>query len=106
MDMQPAFRELPLLPHDLPHTTVNVLQSFIRTNDRGKEVLSFVMALSPGSGKKGWNVEKSYSDVLALDTRIRSRVNKGMGKKIAALPEGKLWKDHAPAKVDQRKVSA
>ncbi|KAL1696531.1 hypothetical protein GGG16DRAFT_84931 [Schizophyllum commune] len=103
MDMQPAFRELPLLPHDLPHTTVNVLQSFIRTNDRGKEVLSFVMALSPGSGKKGWNVEKSYSDVLALDTRIRSRVNKGMGKKIAALPEGKLWKDHAPAKVDQRK---
>ncbi|KAL1747888.1 hypothetical protein HDZ31DRAFT_80047 [Schizophyllum fasciatum] len=103
MDMQPAFRELPLLPHDLPHTTVNVLQSFIRTNDCGKEVLSFVMSLSPGGGKKAWNVEKSYGDVLALDTRIRSRVNKGMGKKIAALPEGKLWKDHAPAKVDQRK---
>lgn len=103
MDMQGAFRALPLLVHDLPHTTVNVLQSFVRTNDRGKEVLSFVMTIQPGHGKKPWNVEKSYSDVLALDTRIRSRVNKGMGKKIAALPEGKLWKDHAPAKVDLRK---
>jgi RalA-binding protein 1 len=45
-----------------------------------------------------------YSDVLGLDQRVRSSVAKGMGKKIANLPEGKLWKDHAPAKVDQRKV--
>ncbi|KAJ3482868.1 hypothetical protein NLJ89_g12112 [Agrocybe chaxingu] len=45
-----------------------------------------------------------YSDVLSLDQRVRSSVGKGVGKKIANLPEGKLWKDHAPAKVDQRKA--
>lgn len=49
-------------------------------------------------------MEKMYSDVLSLDQRVRSTVGKGVGKKIANLPEGKLWKDHAPAKVDQRKV--
>lgn len=49
-------------------------------------------------------MEKMYSDVLSLDQRVRSNVGKGVGRKIANLPEGKLWKDHAPAKVDQRKA--
>ena len=99
-----SFRALPLLPTDLPHTTINVSHSFVRPNDRGKEVLSFIVFVSPGQSKEGWKVEKLYSDVLSLDQRVRSSVGKGVGKKIANLPEGKLWKDHAPAKVDQRKV--
>lgn len=99
------FRELPLLSADLPHTTVTVSHSFVRPNERGKEVLSFLVHVDPGQGKVGWKVEKMYSDVLGLDQRVRSSVGKGMGKKIASLPEGKLWRDHAPAKVDQRKVS-
>lgn len=99
-----SFRALPLLSSDLPHTTINVSHSFVRPNDRGKEVLSFVVFVSPGNGKEGWKVEKMYSDVLSLDQRVRNSVGRGVGKKIANLPEGKLWKDHAPAKVDQRKV--
>jgi RalA-binding protein 1 len=69
-------------------------------------VLSFIIVVDPGRGKETWKVEKLYSDVLGLDQRIRASVGKGVGKKIASLPEGKLWRDHAPAKVDQRKVSA
>ncbi|KAF8623929.1 hypothetical protein AX17_007257 [Amanita inopinata Kibby_2008] len=98
------FRALPLLSTDLPTTTVTVSHSFVRPNDRGKEVLSFVVHVNPGNGKPGWKVEKMYSDVLGLDHRVRNSVGKGIGKKIANLPEGKLWKDHAPAKVDQRKA--
>jgi RalA-binding protein 1 len=98
------FRALPLLPTDLPHTRITVSHSFVRPNDRGKEVLSFIVHISPGKGKEGWKVEKMYSDVLNLDQRVRSSVGKSIGKKIATLPEGKLWKDHAPAKADQRKV--
>ncbi|KAF5383730.1 hypothetical protein D9615_003689 [Tricholomella constricta] len=98
------FRALPLLSSDLPHTTITVSHSFVRPNDRGKEVLSFVVFVDPGKGKEGWRVEKMYSDVLGLDQRIRNAVGKSMGKRIASLPEGKLWRDHAPAKVDQRKA--
>ncbi|KAF9078108.1 hypothetical protein BDP27DRAFT_1413038 [Rhodocollybia butyracea] len=98
------FRALPLLPTDLPHTKINVSQSFVRPNDRGKEVLSFVVYVDPGKGKEGWKVEKMYSDVLNLDQRVRGSVGKTIGKKIVTLPEGKLWKDHAPAKADQRKA--
>ncbi|KAG2011475.1 signal transducer [Coprinopsis cinerea AmutBmut pab1-1] len=99
-----SFRALPLLSTDLPYTSIQVSHSFVRPNDRGKEVLSFIVSVNPGNGKSGWKVEKMYSDVLSLDQRVRSSVGKGVGKKIANLPEGKLWKDHAPARVDQRKA--
>lgn len=102
----PAFRALPLISTDLPTTRINVTNSTIRPNDRGKEVLNFFIQVDPGHGKDPWQVEKLYSDVLGLDARIRASVGKGVGKKIASLPEGKLWRDHAPAKVDQRKVNS
>ncbi len=101
---QAKFRALPLLASDLPHTQVHVSYSSIRANDRGKEVLSFVISVDPGSNKDGWNIEKLYSDVLTLDSRVRSNLGKNLAKKLAGLPEGRLRKDHAPAKVDQRKV--
>ncbi|ETW78943.1 hypothetical protein HETIRDRAFT_155979 [Heterobasidion irregulare TC 32-1] len=101
---QPAFRALPLLPHDLPRTRIQVAASSIRPNDRGKDVLSFVVYVDPGSAKEPWTIEKLYSDVLGLDQRVRARVGKNVGKKIANLPDGKLWRDHAPSKVDQRKA--
>ncbi|TFK18453.1 RhoGAP-domain-containing protein [Coprinopsis marcescibilis] len=99
-----SFRALPLLSSDLPHTGIQVSQSFVRPNDRGKEVLSFIVSVNPGHGKQGWKVEKMYSDVISLDQRVRNTVGKGVLKKIGTLPEGKLWKDHAPARVDQRKA--
>lgn len=98
------FRALPLLSTDLPHTKIYVSHSFVRPNDRGKEVLSFIVYVNPGKGKDGWKVEKMYSDVINLDQRVRGSVGKSVGRKISTLPEGKLWKDHAPAKADQRKV--
>lgn len=102
---QPTYRALPLLPQDLPRTTIQVSHSSIRPNDRGKDVLSFVIVVDPGNGKGTWKVEKLYSDVLTLDARVRAAIGKTMGKRLVSLPEGRLWKDHAPAKVDQRKVS-
>lgn len=98
------FRALPLLSSDLPHASVVVANSYVRPNDRGKEIMSFVIQVNPGSGKESWKVEKSYSDVLGLDQRVRASVSRSVIKKIASLPEGKVWRDHAPAKVDQRKV--
>ena len=100
------FRALPLLPYDLPYTRINVTNSSIRPNDRGKDVLSFVVLVDPGNQKEPYMVEKLYSDVLGLDQRIRSRYGKSIHKKIPHLPDGKLWKDHAPSRVDQRKVRA
>jgi RalA-binding protein 1 len=97
------FRALPLLPYDLPYTRITVTNSSIRPNDRGKDVLSFVVQVNPGNQKEPYMIEKLYSDVLGLDQRIRSRFGKSY-KKIPHLPDGKLWKDHAPSRVDQRKV--
>ncbi|TFY72296.1 hypothetical protein EVG20_g707 [Dentipellis fragilis] len=73
-------------------------------DDRGKDVLSFVVIVNPGNGKEPWTVEKTYGDVLGLDQRVRARVGRNVGKKLVTLPDGKLWKDHAPSRVDQRKA--
>jgi RalA-binding protein 1 len=104
LDSQVQFRALPLLPHDLPYTRVTVTNSSIRPNDRGKDVLSFVVMVDPGNQKESYLIEKLYSDVLGLDQRIRARYGKSIHKKIPHLPDGKLWRDHAPSRVDQRKV--
>ena len=78
--------------------------STIRPNDRGKEVVSFTISVSLEGKEPSWKVEKLYSDVLTLDARIRAAVGKTQSKKIGALLENRLFKDNAPAKVDQRKV--
>ena len=69
LDSKASFRALPLLATDLPQTAIEVCNSTIRPNDRGKEVLSFTIAVQPGRGKEPWRVEKLYSDVLTLDAR-------------------------------------
>jgi len=45
-----------------------------------------------------------YSNVVTLDARVRGTVGKAIAKKIVSLPEGKLWKDHVPAKVNYQKL--
>ncbi|THG99755.1 hypothetical protein EW145_g7206 [Phellinidium pouzarii] len=97
-----TFRQMPLLNTDLKTTTLEILGSHIRANDKGKEVLSFVISVHV-LGKESWQIEKFYSDVLALDSRLRNRCSRTTLKKLESLPDNKLFKDHAPAKVDQRK---
>lgn len=50
-----TFRQMPLLNSDLKTTTANVIGSQIRANDKGKDVLSFVIAVNV-VGKEGWTV--------------------------------------------------
>lgn len=101
----PTFRSLPLVYDDLKTTRVTVLHSSVKPNDRGKDVLSFVLDVDPRNGKDSWKVEKMYSDFLGLDQRVRAVVGKSVAKKMGVLPDGKVWRDHAPAKADQRKVA-
>ena len=98
------YKAAKLTNDDLAHTVIRVDGSAIRSNDRGKEVLSFLISVIV-KGREPWKVEKLYSDVLTLDGRVRVGASKTQGKKIAPLPDNKLFKDNAPAKVDQRKAA-
>ncbi|KAG9055408.1 hypothetical protein FS842_002257 [Serendipita sp. 407] len=92
-----------LSPGDLTSTRVTIVHSNIRTNERGKEVLSFVIIVQPPRGDD-WRVEKLYSDVVALDVKVRGALGRSQAKRLPQLPDSKLFKDNAPAKVDQRRV--
>ena len=56
-----TFRQMPLLNTDLKTTTVEVLGSHIRANDKGKEVLSFVINVQV-VGKEAWQVRVSHTN--------------------------------------------
>ncbi|KAG8684297.1 hypothetical protein FRC09_015479, partial [Ceratobasidium sp. 395] len=95
-----------LTQFDLTTAFISVPMSHIRANERGKEVLSFVIEISLDQSveREGWKIEKLYSDVLALDVKVRQWLGRSALKKIAPLPDAKLFKDNAPSKVDQRKA--
>jgi len=100
-----TFRAQRITHPDLVGTSTSIAGSHIRPNDRGKEVLSFIIAVQPPRGAPPYKIEKLYSDVVALDARVRSLMSKSAVKNLAALPDTKLFKDNAPAKVDQRKLA-
>lgn len=57
-----TFRQMPLLDSDLKTASIDILGSHIRANDKGREVLSFVIAINV-IGKEPWQV--SVSCVIA-----------------------------------------
>lgn len=103
-----------MTPAFLPFTRVRVGSSNIKTNDRGKEIVTFVVDVTvtippevdPGGkgGLAGWRIEKLYSDVLTLDSAVKAKNSKQESKGVGSLPDKSLFKDHAPHKSDQRKV--
>lgn len=56
------YRQMPLLDIDLRNTTVQVVGSHIRANDKGKEVLSFVISVNIAR-KDGWVVSCRHTPV-------------------------------------------
>ncbi|KAI9270379.1 hypothetical protein BDA99DRAFT_602704 [Phascolomyces articulosus] len=86
---------------------VKVIGSNITTNDRGRELVSFVISV----GKRGteyeelWRVQKLYSDFIALDTKIKAQGH--VRSKVGKLPDKQLFStsSRAPSKIDQRKVA-
>ncbi|SPO21825.1 related to BEM3 - GTPase-activating protein [Ustilago trichophora] len=100
--------------------SVKIQGTNYRSPDRGKESISFLITVdilhppaswglnSMASGEPtpptSWTIEKSYSDIIGLDAKLRSKVGKKASQRLAPLPDKALFKDHAPAKVDQRKA--
>ncbi|CBQ70434.1 related to BEM3-GTPase-activating protein [Sporisorium reilianum SRZ2] len=100
--------------------SVKIQGTNYRAPDRGKESISFLITVdilhppaswglnSMSSGEPtpptSWTIEKSYSDIVGLDAKLRSKVGKKASQRLAPLPDKALFKDHAPAKVDQRKA--
>ncbi|CAG8620903.1 22827_t:CDS:2 [Cetraspora pellucida] len=93
---------------------VKVVGSNKKTNDKGKEVLTFIISVGQarvidgrivGMEKELWRVEKFYSDFLSLDGKLKQRHSKNTTNKIGKLPDKNLFHNNAPSKVDQRKVA-
>lgn len=103
-----------LSPHSLPFSTIQVASSNLSLTDKGKETTSFFIDVTVNSKTSSnsseisltsWKIEKLYSEIVKLDSLIRSKINRQELKTLRPLPDKALFKDHSPHKSDQRKVS-
>jgi len=94
---------LPLLYTDLPNTSILISNASLRPDGLRSDVLHITIAIDPGNGQ-GWTIQKKLADVLALDAKIREGLGKYGARLIPSLPDGRIWKDRAPVRVDERKA--
>ncbi|KAI8343997.1 hypothetical protein BC941DRAFT_464236 [Chlamydoabsidia padenii] len=103
----------PPLPPSAPMLTdimVQVTSSNITTNEKGKDIFSFTIAVgkvspsSPQGMEQLWCAEKLFSDFVNLDYLIKSK-NPDLTSKLCRLPDRSLFLSKAPCKVDERKNS-
>lgn len=102
-----------LSPSSLPFCFLRVGSSNLSLTDKGKETVSFIIEINiPATNSvtgevttAGWKVEKLYSEIVKLDSLVRSKINRQELKSLRSLPDKALFKDHSPYKSDQRKVS-
>lgn len=117
----PAPKCVPLVPGLLGIISTEVVNSSIKSIDRGREAVVFHVrvalsrsisqedprhALIAPNAPSSWIVEKTWNDLQSLDQTVRHKNSRSALRKVPNLPEKNLFKDHAPARVDQRKVSS
>ncbi|KAG9325610.1 hypothetical protein KVV02_000635 [Mortierella alpina] len=101
---------------NLECVSVLVVGSTIKTNDRGKELLLFLISIgqelqmqdgvySHKEDDELWRVEKQYSDFVNLDSKLRVTQSRNVINNLPRLPDKNLFTTHAPSKVDARKVA-
>ncbi|KAI8389319.1 hypothetical protein BD560DRAFT_419567 [Blakeslea trispora] len=96
---------------NMANVCVKVVGSNIKPNDKGKEVISFIVSVGhyrdedPNQFEERWRVEKLYSDFLGLDAKLKAQRNKAVSVRIGKLPDKALFSNNAPNKVDQRKAA-
>ncbi|KAF9083608.1 hypothetical protein BGX29_003041, partial [Mortierella sp. GBA35] len=101
---------------NLEFVSVIVVGSSIRTNDKGKELLTFLISVGHGvQTKEGtyphkendevWRVEKQYMEFVNLDSKLRVTQSRNIINSLPKLPDKSLFSNHAPSKVDARKVA-
>ncbi|KAL0094008.1 hypothetical protein F4703DRAFT_1768648 [Phycomyces blakesleeanus] len=90
--------------------SVKVVGSSIKTNEKGKEAVYFIIAViktpdfSSSTSEELWRVEKQHSDIVTLDSQLKLQV-RSAAQRIGKLPDKALFSTHAPNKVDQRKIA-
>lgn len=97
--------------------SVKVIGSKIKSNERDKEVLCFIISVGRiPQAQRGtaqadehyeelWRVEKRYSDFIALDNKMRAGALNETVKHTVKFPEKSLFSTVTPYKVDQRTVA-
>jgi len=105
----PEPRQIEMTSPLLPHARITVPETTIYLNPLNREVLCFIVSITvkePNTEPITWTVAKLLSAFIDLDSKLKTSSRKSSKEwrhMTAPLPDGKAWKDFAPAKISQRK---
>jgi RalA-binding protein 1 len=105
----PEPRHIEMTSPLLPHARITVPETTIYLNPLNREVLCFIVSITvkePNTEPITWTVAKLLSAFIDLDSKLKTSSRKSSKEwrhMTAPLPDGKTWKDFAPAKISQRK---
>ncbi|KAJ7937059.1 hypothetical protein B0H13DRAFT_2648967, partial [Mycena leptocephala] len=92
----------PLVPSDLPCTTIYVDSVRVKSKGPGKRGICVELRIDPGNDQQPWRLEKTYSQMSTLDRRVRRCV--GREHKMISLPQKHLLNSCAPIHQEERKA--
>ncbi|KAI9006097.1 hypothetical protein BC832DRAFT_468798 [Gaertneriomyces semiglobifer] len=81
---------------------VSVVGSQIKLNDKGREVISFLISVREARGSQPAGTGRTAD---TADVNEMWRIEKSVTSKIGKLPDKSLFTTHSPSKSDQRKVA-
>lgn len=101
----------------LEAVSIMVLGSNIKVNDKGRELLMFIVSVGrevqdntggPAPHRESdelWRVEKQYIDFVNLDSKLRITQSRNVVNNLPKLPDKSLFSTNAPSKSDARKLA-
>eukprot|EP00833_Pecoramyces_ruminatium_P014407 jgi/Orpsp1_1/1188439/evm.model.d7180000064881.1 len=105
---QPKTSSTLSIPIQVDTVRVKVVGSLIKINDKGKEIVSFIILISKlnnNGNEENEKIEKTYMDFVQLDSKLRTQTeNKVQITKMGKLPDKNLFNSNSPTKRDQRKI--
>jgi len=105
---QPKTSSTLSIPIQIDTVRVKVVGSLIKINEKGKEMVSFIILISKLNSignEENEKIEKTYVDFVQLDTKLRTQAeNKILVTKMGKLPDKNLFNSNSPTKRDQRKI--
>ncbi|KAL6611489.1 RhoGAP-domain-containing protein [Neocallimastix sp. 'constans'] len=104
---QPKISSSLSIPIQVDTVRVKVIGSLIKVNEKGKEIVSFIILISRlnnNGNEENGKIEKTYNDFIQLDTKLRIQNDKSLVTKMGKLPDKNLFNSNSPTKRDQRKI--
>ena len=91
-------------PHQQP-VDIRVIGCAAKLNEKGREVLSFIISVNDVLTMSKWNIQKVYVDFVKLDHQLRLAIPKSRLNRLGKIPDKSIFSAANASKNDQKRLA-